>query len=687
MYDNIKKVHVIFKTHLDIGYTDLSSRVLDKYITKYIPRAIALARELNAGSSEKQFIWTVGSFLVDYYLRHADAKGVADMERAILDGDICWHALSTTTHTELMDQELLDFSLRISAALDARFGKKTTGGKMTDVPGHTIGMVPALASHGIKYLHIGVNCGSPMPDVPELFMWKNGDSEVMVHYSSDYGAPLVIKNFDEAIEYAYTGDNTGPQSKEQILYVMDNLRKKYPNAKVVASTITDFQKSIYRIKDTLPVITEEIGDTWIHGCGTDPLKVSQYMDLLRLKSKWLASGQMSERDEFYHPFMTNLLLVTEHTWSVDLKKYLMDFTNWDKESFQKARKQDTTTIDLVPPCYASLRNIIIHENNIFRNGSTTGSYSFYESSQKEQTAYINQAVEALPENLKQEAIETLARRAPHHTSLPGTVIPMQTLSFGDWLVRVATDGSLCFLQKGNRVIVDSNKSNQTFAKLIYEIFDAITVKNSQYRYNVHLERNLDWTEADFAKPGLERLKDLKDTVFSFSLVRLARNEDTLTAYLIGDEVACNKYGCPRQVELTYNFGKKLHVNCSWFDKDASRIPEAIWLGFALGTENHHRWKMQKINTLISPYDVVSGGNRKMHIVPSWHYSGADGNLILTSLHAPLCSVGGRGLYNLDNRVDSLENGFYYNLFNNRWGTNYKTWCEDDVSLDFELYVN
>ncbi|MBQ2780541.1 MAG: hypothetical protein IJF42_03170 [Clostridia bacterium] len=77
----------------------------------------------------------------------------------------------------------------------------------------------------------------------------------------------------------------------------------------------------------------------------------------------------------------------------------------------------------------------------------------------------------------------------------------------------------------------------------------------------------------------------------------------------------------------------------------------------------------------------------MHIVPAWHYDGADGDLALHSLHAPLCAVGGRGLYQLDNRTPSLENGIWYNLFNNRWGTNFKTWCEDNVSLCFCLEVD
>lgn len=51
----IKKVHVVFKTHLDIGFTDLGQNVLNKYVNHYIPLAINLAIQINK-EKEKRFI-------------------------------------------------------------------------------------------------------------------------------------------------------------------------------------------------------------------------------------------------------------------------------------------------------------------------------------------------------------------------------------------------------------------------------------------------------------------------------------------------------------------------------------------------------------------------------------------------------------------------------------------------------
>ena len=56
--DNIKKVIVVHKTHLDIGFTDSAAAVLDRYLNTFIPGAIATARAVNQ-NGERNFVWTV----------------------------------------------------------------------------------------------------------------------------------------------------------------------------------------------------------------------------------------------------------------------------------------------------------------------------------------------------------------------------------------------------------------------------------------------------------------------------------------------------------------------------------------------------------------------------------------------------------------------------------------------------
>ena len=88
----IKRVHVIYKTHLDIGYTNMGQTVLDSCAQEHIPHAIDLALKINT-PEHKKFIWTVGSFLVDYYKRHATPEQLEKMDEAIRLGYFRWQGL------------------------------------------------------------------------------------------------------------------------------------------------------------------------------------------------------------------------------------------------------------------------------------------------------------------------------------------------------------------------------------------------------------------------------------------------------------------------------------------------------------------------------------------------------------------------------------------------------------------
>jgi hypothetical protein len=299
-----KEVLVIFKTHLDIGFTDYAENVYKRYLNEYIPNAIKVGYELK--DTDTPFVWTVGSWLIWQALKN-DADG--KVAKAIKDGILRWHALPFTTHTELMNPALFEYGLGLSKKLDERFGFKTLGAKMTDVPGHTIGMIPIMKKHGVKFLHIGVNPATPLPPVPPLFKWKYGDDEITVMYQGDYGQDLEFGDF--VVCFAHTGDNHGPQSSEKIVEVYHKLKEKYPDYSVRVGTIDDLAEKILTIDD-LPIVEKEIGDTWIHGAGTDPQKVSRYRKLLR---------HMEAHRDISADLSDSLLCVPEHTWGMDVKTY------------------------------------------------------------------------------------------------------------------------------------------------------------------------------------------------------------------------------------------------------------------------------------------------------------------------------------------------------------------------------
>ena len=304
---NKKDVLVIFKTHLDVGFTNYAENVIDNYLNSFIPNAIKVGYELK--DTDTPFIWTVGSWMIWKALKE-DKSGA--VEQAVRDGILNWHGLPFTTHTELLNAKLFEAGLDISTELDEKFGRKTIAAKMTDVPGHTIGMIPLMRRRGLEFLHIGVNSATPVPPVPPLFKWKNGNEYITVMYEDGYGCTQEFDDF--VLCFAHTHDNAGPQSKEEIIKVYEEIQKKFPDYTLKAATLNDVAERVRNIKN-IPVVEKEIGDTWIHGAATDPQKLSRYRNILR---------HTDENDLRDLRLRENLLFVPEHTWGMDVKKYFRD---------------------------------------------------------------------------------------------------------------------------------------------------------------------------------------------------------------------------------------------------------------------------------------------------------------------------------------------------------------------------
>lgn len=304
---NKKDVLVIFKTHLDVGFTNYAENVIDNYLNSFIPNAIKVGYELK--DTDTPFIWTVGSWMIWKALKE-DKSGA--VEQAVRDGILNWHGLPFTTHTELLNAKLFEAGLDISTELDEKFGRKTIAAKMTDVPGHTIGMIPLMRRRGLEFLHIGVNSATPVPPVPPLFKWKNGNEYITVMYEDGYGCTQEFDDF--VLCFAHTHDNAGPQSKEEIIKVYEEIQKKFPDYTLKAATLNDVAERVRNIKN-IPVVEKEIGDTWIHGAATDPQKLSRYRNILR---------HTDENDLRDVRLRENLLFVPEHTWGMDVKKYFRD---------------------------------------------------------------------------------------------------------------------------------------------------------------------------------------------------------------------------------------------------------------------------------------------------------------------------------------------------------------------------
>ncbi len=128
---------------------------------------------------------------------------------------------------------------------------------------------------------------------------------------------------------------------------------------------------------------------------------------------------------------------------------------------------------------------------------------------------------------------------------------------------------------------------------------------------------------------------------------------------------------------------EMEIQCSWFDKPANRMPEAIWLGFNPILNSESQWSLDKMGEPVDPFDVVRNGNRQLHGVQSGiSCHDQPGGFSFETLDAFLIAPGAPSLLNFTNEQPDLSKGFHINLFNNVWGTNFAMWFGEDMLYRF-----
>ncbi len=129
-------------------------------------------------------------------------------------------------------------------------------------------------------------------------------------------------------------DNSGPHTPAEIAAIYSDLAHRYPNAEIAAANLSDIANAVDPFRSQLPVFTGEVGDTWIYGVASDPLKVARYREVSRLRSSWLAQGKFHAGDATDLALLRHVLLEPEHTWGTDTKTWL-DFDNYKPADLAK----------------------------------------------------------------------------------------------------------------------------------------------------------------------------------------------------------------------------------------------------------------------------------------------------------------------------------------------------------------
>jgi len=212
------------------------------------------------------------------------------------------------------------------------------------------------------------------------------------------------------------------------------------------------------------------------------------------------------------------------------------------------------------------------------------------------------------------------------------------------------------------------------------------------------KRECQWGELDFGKsnlsaanpkrqnanPSLETLYFKQDASSTQFLTLLSMPQDLI-----------EYYGSPQYAWANFTFRNSdpntIHIDFQWFNKTATRLPEALWLSFSPVISNGNAWQVQKLNEYININDVRLNGSRHLHGFDQFvrYLSPSEGNMQIESLDAGLVGIGVPSPFPIPFTQPDGTKGIHFNLCNNIWGTNYPQWypfLPEDANSRFRFVV-
>eukprot|EP00040_Diaphanoeca_grandis_P003118 m.23826 g.23826 ORF g.23826 m.23826 type:complete len:790 (+) comp14371_c0_seq1:140-2509(+) len=626
-----------------------------------------------------------------------NATTIAEVRGALQRGDIFTHAFPNNAEASYFsDASLFDAALAIAADLSASLGIPAPRSvSQRDVPGWTRAAIPLLAKRNITGLSFGAGNPPGKPDTPMLFVWKDiaSGTDVVTTYETKYGdvsTVFVLPN-GEALAVAWYSDNKGPAPIEMCQADYAALQTRFPSATVVSSTFDEFFDVANQpdIKRQLPVVTEEIGDGWIYGVPSDPLKNAQFKEACRQRTACVASGKCNPASASMKAFDRLLVKVPEHTWGISMAWFLPDYENMSNPLFEAARSS-------------------VQPLGFLKNRSTGGGdYNTTVNSWIEQRLFVTEA----PKLLATDHPQLATSLATALYDLAHVTIPTPTGSLVD------NPTTATFMCRGLEVGFDARGAITTLGSLgdathPLGLYQYQTFTNEDY--NVFLQdfaargdgdcTNIKPGDPDstkcygFRKPNVTSANPKHRVVFP-SLTKLwhtATNDGCdFTVEMAMDTEVHTLAGAPERIVANVVVNATQNT-VEWdvvqVNKQATRLPEAGFFSFnpAPAAADPKGYTLDVLGSVMDPRDVVGSGPggsnlnasvyggsphlRGVEAVSWTAQSPSTSSLRLTSLDVPIVCTGvATPFVTPRTQAPDMREGVHFNIFQNIWNTNYVLW--------------
>jgi len=729
----VKKIILVFKTHFDIGFTDLSSNVIDEYADSMLKEVIATCKATQH-MGKQQYVWTMPSWPLKVIIERCSSDLRKELDELVERGQIVWHALPYTSHTDLSSAEEYIEGLRYGKELSEIYQKPyVLSAKMTDVPGHGIMLPSILSGAGVKFLHLGCNAFANPPKVPFLFNWQSLDGEkVLTMYSKGgYGTSLLPpKDWEYPVwmSLMHTHDNCGPQSAAAIEKMVKEVHMKYPDVEVVCGSMDDFYLELAKCNlDNLPLIDKDLADSWIHGVATYPKEISVIREE-REKAKRLqalyAKKVMDASDngdnnvmDILDQYYDNVNLFEEHTWGADVKTWLGPDRVYGKNEFIKEKKKEN---------YQFMENSWKEQKERAINASVARSQmkiqiekkssqgiSFFNPSSAEFTGWVVMDDQSINYNQTALLIDgkslpvakingewaCYVQQLPPFTTVPLEIKEGAVLTQGliykdeDGIVKIenhrytltfskVSGGILGLYDKQLKKMLLENIGDKPVFSYQYDRYgiDEVTnyLKDFAYRYYT-------WGIQDY---GREAYPECIHKTYHPKFLSHSIKDHTITFLYEGRE-SVERYGDAKQVSLSITLppvGDEVFIKLDLINKQETPYIESGTFLFPFADAQNY--KINKSSSVLDPAkDIQEDANHVLYCLENFMSAENNENgICIITKDAPLVSLGDTGIYKyLKNYREPDKAIAYFNLFNNMWGTNFPQWIEGDLSYRFILF--
>ncbi len=212
------RIHVICTSHHDLGYTDLSSEVIKKYIR-------ALKQAVDDAYADDDYRISIESYWsLEEFMQNTDIIYREKMIGLLQSGRFELNATYGNMTTEVMSHAELYNSVRPALEFSEKYDFPVISASHNDIPGFSWGFCRALCDNGIKMLVMGFpeynNWGEKkLPcqwdlrktlghDLPGGILWESPDGKKMLMWitAQQYGPYPSLRNIDEFLDDLYSSD-------------------------------------------------------------------------------------------------------------------------------------------------------------------------------------------------------------------------------------------------------------------------------------------------------------------------------------------------------------------------------------------------------------------------------------------------------------------------------------------------